>query len=1612
MENINDIFISHKSEDNEIARELERILKEINPDWRIFLDCSEENPLEGHEQWRARMVKEVSNSKYLICLVSKPEYLKDGYGHVYTEVSKFFNLKATRISANRANRTISYFGIFMCPINFAEDLYNDKKGEEYKLLYEEQRHLILDNGETLEKAKERIKAKVLNMINEGDSGYVSELLDKTRAYAEEKKLVDPMFDEQAIDVNLLPQMSVGEKKGTNFFSLAGATRENNITILGNEGGAGKTAVMTKLFYTYLKKVDLHSDENPGMVPLYVDARGLDAENFLITRYLAKTLYDEDTAMTSSKTSETVTKLINEFKKETQMPQYLLLVDGYNEIPKDSKEIFDEEIKDFLPGGKYKNVRLVVSGRDLGGIAREDAFCEVELEPLSFHAIDKYLKFHKLSVDIENETLMRILSIPMFLKMYADTAAEEGITSKADLILKSVKRQLDKDQQQPDKKARAVSFMMLYHILPLIAHRMVMTDDVKSDFIITQEEIGTILKNDLELLGTDSYIEHFGEEYEKDLVRSDILNCRSFELKRKAIDYFKDVCKLLRSTETSGMEFVHQVYRDFFCSMFLAEDIKRTAGKERNPAVSTRILEKDVCEFTVELLKEKRAYYTVAEGRWNYSCNEESHLMKLLNSIRQEGQTKDAVLVANVVELLKKARNGDLSACDFSELDMTMCDLTTCVFFRRDKYGVYPASFRGARIDRRNLFVDNHFVPISAASVNEHYLATYDISGIIKFWENKKGSQNLVKTLTGVEYHIEKMLFSPQGDKIYAMTPYEIIEIAVPDEEMATAQVNLLYKSMKKLRAIELSESGEVYFTTIFNSFNPKPVSNPDMEDTCKFYGISSCASMSGDRKTLAFGYVADRYGLMIYDFNEEKNSWEERKFGYPQLLEQCILEMEAQLKEFGCYEAFPDENIGVAKKRASYFIHLQQQFDDRTHDHEKVTEYIVERILKELRHREVRLTPYQVRVLWDVARKHTRIIKEFKNKNPHLSFLSGRKITNVDFHKEKDLLLVSFVKRTKEYRKFFKEKAKRREKEGEKPENIMTESFVVEIDTTTMETRQITYHKGPIPVKAWYDGDDIIVNCYYKLKTLKATGERIMSLKTLPRQLKGLISSESDGMVYAVSYHFIYRIDKDGMCTGGYENKLKATKLSKLDDEEGNVFLAKDEDTQKSEDRKISAFNTIAGKCMRINSTGINVVPSSNYAQLGDIRFKTCGQKLVRFEGMQKADEMEIRYKLFVYGCDFTGVTGTMESDHNRRLLYKYGAKVDAFDVYEPQQQQEASFGFEASTVPFDAATKPKPGISVYTYHPERSIAYKNLYKAPMGGEGLFTQKTWNLIRWGFNNATGLEATDYSILEWVDTLSFASAGMIYDLVEAGLIAKSDRYGEGRKNLVARIAGTLHKSYKLLARRVFVEGEKERTEIVFEPSESFGKHILREIKETGFRKQAEEEELTSNDIRRILARNLWFCTTLRRHKENICDYGIEIICDTERHFEGRGKVYAYIKLGQQPFFAETVRKTEAPLDEEDFVNKVKRVCILSKNYDTLTGDGRALHLKKAPVVVIVGEDFEHCAYLNSLLGEVEPDIRKIFTYDSLIASDECAQNGESYFEFKDSTAFAVDIRTLL
>ena len=160
-------FISHNSKDNELAQELYDILAETNPEWKdqIFLDCLDSRPLDDSPEWYPKLMQAVKNSKHLIFITSSTDYIKQGHGWLYEEVSTFRALQATHVADGRPDKNVSYFGIFLCDCDFKKELFNDPDmGDTYRSLYQWSQHLLLGEGASLQKEKERIRAKVMRMI--------------------------------------------------------------------------------------------------------------------------------------------------------------------------------------------------------------------------------------------------------------------------------------------------------------------------------------------------------------------------------------------------------------------------------------------------------------------------------------------------------------------------------------------------------------------------------------------------------------------------------------------------------------------------------------------------------------------------------------------------------------------------------------------------------------------------------------------------------------------------------------------------------------------------------------------------------------------------------------------------------------------------------------------------------------------------------------------------------------------------------------------------------------------------------------------------------------------------------------------------------------------------------------------------------------------------------------------------------------------------------------------------------------------------------------------------------------------------------------------------------
>lgn len=1596
MKQVNDFFISHDSRDSHHALALYDLLKSINPDWKIFLDCKD---IETYDEWHSAMFGELEASRHLIFVSSSADYLKEGNGWMYEEVSNFQILKATRNRRNSSEQNISYFGIFMGKIDFEKSLFSDPdRGSEYRRLYERPEHLVLGENETIADASERIKNKILSSISQEVNEMAADILDKVKLYAKNRELNDAMFSAKSISDILLPAMTEGNRK-IDFDELCNLISTSNVGILGSEGGSGKTSLLTRIFHYYLDNANLQLNDASCMIPIYIDCRTLAAENHLILRYIALTLYGEYTAMSDKFTGGTVSQLHREFSIDNPSPRYLLIIDGYNEIPVNYIKSFDKELNEFLHGGIYKNVRVLISGRYLNDIVSGEEFYYVHLGKLGYRRIEKYLGSHKLKCPDTTSSLFRLLSLPMYLKMYADTSGGEQIRNKADLLLKFINWQSQKDMASSNSdEHKSQMYILLYHALPLLAHRMLMTKSTRSEFAITADEITDIYASDIEILKSTAYKKYFGSEYRENLRASRFTdtNCYDeFDLMDISVRYFTQNSKLLRKNINGEYEFVHQIYRDFFCAWFIAEDIKCSAQScVICKSISEKLMDYDVKSFATELLNEPVVFFDKENEKWDFSCNDTSNIITLINLCKSSVQPANAVYVANLIELLKITRSNNLAGCDFSGLDLSLASLQGCKFTRYDKLGKHGTNFTNSFLHSHNLIYDNHSFTIHYACVHGDMLASVDRSGIIKLWSLSGGASTPLKTISIPYGNVKKMLFSNGGSLLYAMTSHEIIEISVPEESNCDIEPKVIYKTPKRLKNILFDNSDNLCFTTVFNAFNPKPVTNPDIPDNCEFYGLNSCADVREDGKQLVFGNVSCYYGLKLYNFIEEKNEWREQKIGYSYLLEKYILKLEAAFKSFKLYHVFDDENNKSKKPywavRSSYFTYLQMSFENRVHFHENVPKIILEKILKELSNKKITLYPKQLNKLWEISQRFEQRLLALHLENPLLFFVSCHKIYSASYKDDGETVLLSCV--------------------NKHTDKQIYDSIVIELNTKTQETHFINRFKGSVPLKAWYSGKNIIVSRGYRVDIYDFVNGSVNRLNISPNAVTNIIHPKDEDFFYALSSSFIYEFNIDGICTKGFSNIFGTGALAYCTDKNGKAFITKILDLGLVRGRKKALVLDIeTGKFITrsIDLASLVIADKKVALSIGDRSFKVSSNRLVVFENDIKIAQTPIQYNLFVDACDFRGVRGDIANKYDLMILQRFGAICDVIydEVALENYEKPCAYNLCEEFQPVED----RPAI--YSYNPQLSLKIRSLYEnLPDKNKEM---KNWHTIHWASYSKPGLEADDYSILEWVNRLTFVTSKMIYDLTKAGLVDKPTNYKLSLEKLSQHLSKTLHKRYRLLERRLFCSETEEHIPYIYTLNKTYGLEVLKRIEDDRNFKTLSDKPFTNYETRCMLASNSWLCSNLSRYSEHIVDYAVEYVFDTDYHFCGRACVDAYIKLGNQAFFAESYRISDDANQKDEITGKMQRLCHLSSYYKSLTRSGTSrLMITKQPVIVLICESYEHCLEIYETVKDISKDIRKIFTYDALVNYDTDDLNQPRHFEFLDGKAYAVDIEDML
>lgn len=306
-------------------------------------------------------------------------------------------------------------------------------------------------------------------------------------------------------------------------------------------------------------------------------------------------------------------------------------------------------------------------------------------------------------------------------------------------------------------------------------------------------------------------------------------------------------------------------------------------------------------------------------------------------------------------------------------------------------------------------------------------------------------------------------------------------------------------------------------------------------------------------------------------------------------------------------------------------------------------------------------------------------------------------------------------------------------------------------------------------------------------------------------------------------------------------------------------------------------------------------------------------------------------------------------------------------------------------------------------------------------------EETWATIQ-ADSLTCKLQPADLSILEWVNRLRYATPQMVTELTEAGLIPQLPDGGTAGD----RLRGPVFGDYQFVFCTGFREGEKRFGPFIGSVHQIFGSKLLYHINgtyprdplwppkddwDTPNNKLYSSVEIKDPDrlkeIRRTLALNSWFTATVKCHKDKLEDYALNTKFATDCYYNSKAKVHGYIRLGGQAFFGQAFRSFDGTAPDEDIINKVTRLCILARYYPSLTDRGIPVEgLDRQPILVLIGEDMEQCKQLNEHIQHIHPNVRKIFTFDTLMGSRWAASGTGNYFEFTDGIPHGVKLDDLI
>lgn len=585
--------------------------------------------------------------------------------------------------------------------NFSSELFDKKP-------------LLTNIGNTLTELSRSMYDSIINGEN-----YVPELRNELLSNGHEYEV----FKDFALNKNYV--MTI---ENNDTFPLVDEFEEDDNLLIIGEGGVGKTTLLV----SYMKLFFTSNNTSLKSLPLYVKlskcSGGSDPEHCILNEIKRQLeVLVKGTSQYSSK------DILDELSRDTNdFPQYILLLDGFNEITTNDngtlRSNISKEINKLL---EMKNLRIIL-------VSRATDFSDLDLESFkSLHAtgineneIREYLSAlypeEKVSLIMADNNLTEHLKIPLFLVMFS-YSTNESIPKTRGAILynfynsrESFYNEKNRQSVKMENRKMLIINALLDFVLPDLGFYMEQHQKFHVDEILLEDIIQDSLTHAQKYvhLRTDLFSTYNRRPNNLKQTLSD-LSTNIHDLTILISDYLGILCY----DAENNYYFVHQYIRDYFSSYHCLREIYYISNTlESNESIVGTLISDfgeelwnseiiSLCAEIVDYSKDFAGKDFLQEAISCFSFEHESHL-------------EDSNLLSNILNIAIKWGKNDLSSFNLSNLDLTQCHLSNVNFYNISNN--QTTDFINTCIGQDTFALDEHLMSVDTWSISddEKYIISF------------------------------------------------------------------------------------------------------------------------------------------------------------------------------------------------------------------------------------------------------------------------------------------------------------------------------------------------------------------------------------------------------------------------------------------------------------------------------------------------------------------------------------------------------------------------------------------------------------------------------------------------------------------------------------------------------------------------------------------------------------------------------------------------------------------------------------------------------------------------------------------------------------------------